>query len=104
MTLSPATRLGRHVSMLVLLTTWAGAAGAADVARVRQGSTEWTIESLIGTTRIPSVYRYGNPNPACANTGLEVEGTSLLFLYNDPVVIGPSPSALALVIIHDAPG
>ena len=98
----------RALILGLLMLSFVGVAGlarASIVARVRQGSVEWTITPIMpGRGGVQGFYSYGNPDAACANTGLESVGTSLLFFYDDLAVIGPSPSPLALIMIHDAPG
>ena len=52
-------------------------------AIVRQGTTEFTLAPLQGAESVQAFYSYGNPNGSCANTGLETNVSSLLFLYED---------------------
>ena len=70
-------------------------ASAAQV-RVRQAGSEFTIDPIPGPDSVVDFYAYGSV-PASANTGLEMSGVSLLFLYEQ------TGGETSLVIIHDEP-
>ena len=53
------------------------------------------ILPYLGTKSAKSLYKYGSPNGASANTGKEVSGKTVVFFYQEP------GGAIALMIIHD---
>ncbi len=63
---------------------------------IEQGGVVTPVGVLMGSESVEDFYDY-NTIPASSNTGLEESGTSIVFLYMDPV------GTISLVMIHDKP-
>jgi hypothetical protein len=69
-------------------------------ALVRQGAFEAAIAPLDLPADAVGFYSYNVPLGSCANTGLEMTSSSLLFLQQDTRT---APMPLSLFVIHDRP-